>query len=194
MPNIDKIRLLISQLGSLKEQLDISRDILTSASKKIDQLYAEKNRKTLTQKNKKNSENFKKKPNSECSTAPEAKKDIDDKAKSLYRKIAVNTHPDKFDPNLSPAELEEKEKTFRDATSAIENNDIISLYDIAIKQGLKIPEVSEQDIKLAKNKIKAVKKELNFIESTLAWKWYFAENKQEKENILKNMFELMNDC
>ena len=194
MSNTDKIRLLASRLSSLREQLNISRDILVSASKEIDQLYAKENKKKLTQKNKKSSENFKKKPNFEESDSSNLKENVNAKAKSLYRKIAFKTHPDKFDPDLSPSELNEKEKIFREATLAIENNDIISLYDIAIKEGLEVPEISEHDIEFANNKIKAVKEELNFIESTLAWKWYFAKNKQEKESILKNMFKLMNDC
>ena len=193
MSSKNKVRLIASQLSSLREQLEISREILNSASKEVEQLYSKNNKNRISTKEKSKSEKFKKKPNSDSDAAQNESCESTPDAKSVYRKIAMRTHPDKLSKDLSGSQIEKKEKIFREATAAIENNDIISLYDIAIKQGIEVPEISEKDIENAENKIKAIKKEINFIESTLAWKWHFAKTKEAKDEILKNMFDLMNE-
>ena len=73
----------------------------------------------------------------------------------------------------------------------MEEGDIIILADIAIEIGLEPPSIDEDTLKQAENKINSIKNEINGIESTYVWKWFFCVNKQQKNKILEKLFEIM---
>ena len=57
--------------------------------------------------------------------------------------------------------------------------------------GIEIPEITEYKLKQTEQKIIAIKKELNQIESTMVWHWFFTSDKEQKTAILEKLFELM---
>ena len=57
--------------------------------------------------------------------------------------------------------------------------------------GIDIPEITELKLKQTEEKVIAIKKELNQIESSLVWHWFFTNDVTQKDNILKKLFELM---
>ena len=59
--------------------------------------------------------------------------------------------------------------------------------------GLQPPKISEQEFNKVVEEINSIKKKISDIESTYIWKWIFCSNKAEKKEILKKIFELMND-
>ena len=73
----------------------------------------------------------------------------------------------------------------------MEDNDILILSDVAIELDIDVPEITAERLKQAENKIIAIKKELNHIESTMVWHWFCTEDKQQKDQILKKLFEIM---
>ena len=57
--------------------------------------------------------------------------------------------------------------------------------------GIDVPEITELKLKQTEEKVIAIKKELNQIESSLVWHWFFTNDTTQKDDILKKLFELM---
>ena len=74
---------------------------------------------------------------------------------------------------------------------AVDDNDLLLLSDIAMELGIQPPDISEEQLKKTENKIIAIKRELSHIESTIVWQWFFCSNAEQKDTILKKLFELM---
>ena len=108
----------------------------------------------------------------------------------MFKKIASKIHPDKLE-NLDGFEKERKNKLFKRATSAMEQNNIVLLADVAMELGLEIPKISKEVLKTTEEKIVAIKRELRVIESTYVWQWFFCEDAKTKDNILEQLFGIM---
>lgn len=91
-----------------------------------------------------------------------------DWARSLYRKIAKETHPDKV------KELSKKEKLgkiFKSAARSIESGEYNELIDIAIDLDIEVeipPEIMAEKISL---RIKHTRDEIEKIEKSMSWIW-----------------------
>lgn len=111
------------------------------------------------------------------------KKDIEksDEIKRIYRDIVKITHPDK-DPTNKLSEIYIK------STNAYHDNDIVSMYLLCNK--LKIEyEISEEIINDVVRKIETLKERIQFLESTLTWRWKFTENSRDKDRIVLKYIE-----
>jgi len=103
------------------------------------------------------------------------KKNIDQKAKDVFRKIAKKTHPDV---------TEDLSEYYLRASEHYKNNDILSLYLIC--NDLKIDfEFKEDDTNLIKEKINKIKASIDFIECSYAWQWNISNTDKEKEAIIE---------
>ena len=78
------------------------------------------------------------------------------------------------------------------ASSALENNDLVILFEIANDLGLKF-EMTEDVIKQTEEKIKNIKKEIEDIEKTFAWKWFFSDNELTRQRILNKLFRILDE-
>jgi len=116
----------------------------------------------------------------------------DPEIKKVFRRIALKIHPDKL-INCTKKEKQEKIKLYQKATLAAENNDLLTLSEIAIGLGLTPPAFSQQATEFIEEKIKTLKKEIESIQSTLMWNWYFTEKKELKDKILKKLFEIIHE-
>lgn len=103
------------------------------------------------------------------------KKDIDQKAKDVFRKIAKKTHPDMTD---------ELGEYYLKASEYYKNNDILSLYLICNDLNIDF-EFKEDDTKLIKEKINKIKASIDFIECSYAWQWSISNTDREKEAIIE---------
>ena len=65
------------------------------------------------------------------------------------------------------------------------------MADVANQLGVEIPEITEAQLKQTEQKIISIKKELSMIESTAVWHWFFTEDPAKKDNILKQLLQLM---
>jgi hypothetical protein len=102
---------------------------------------------------------------------------IPDEFKSLYRKIAVKTHPDKTkDKGL----VVEK---YQEATKAKKDNKIDKLVSLAKDLKINLNQMSYTDIKAIEASIIDTEKKIQQIRSSYIWAWVFSPNK-ERSNII----------
>ena len=92
---------------------------------------------------------------------------------------------------MSEYERGKKEELFKKAMTALENNDLVCLADVAMELDLETPDLSKEKLKQTEQKIITIKRELNQIESTFVWKWFFCEDEEEKQKILETLFGIM---
>lgn len=205
-----KMKFLAVKLSSLQRELEISKEILHSAGKEVDKMFQQKYFPEIPVDQDDDSTEVSTDPTNpkespqehtseESSTESSVQDDLleickpiqDPETKRLFRKISLKIHPDKLIGLEDESEKEKKNELYLKAMRAAEENDIIILANIAISLGIDPPEISEQKLKEAENKISDIKKEINRIESTVVWKWFFCSDKKEKENILRQLFEFM---
>tara|TARA_Y100000310_G_scaffold340174_1_gene435052 strand:+ start:3562 stop:4224 length:663 start_codon:yes stop_codon:yes gene_type:complete len=207
-----KIKLLATKLSSLQVELKVSREIMIQASQEVNEMFNKKYFPEIPVEPEKQSEetdldDFSEEPDApgtkdetprddpledekEAKINRSAEKAVDPEVKKLFKKIAFLTHPDKLS-KLSEYERKRKEELFRKAMLALENNDLVSLADIAMDLEIEAPDLTKEKLKEAEKKIIAIKKELFHIESTYVWKWFFCEDEEEKQKILTDLFGLM---
>ena len=208
-----KMKFLAIKLSALKSELKISKEILESASREVNKMYQQKffpevSSEVEVSENKdldsKKQEPEQKKDKREHEKQEEAKQEeqkkeisetkkklIDPEVKKLWRKISFKIHPDKLIGLEDGYEKDKKTSLYTKARAAYEDNDIIILSDVALEINIEIPEISEERLKKAEKEISNIKKELNHIESTFVWNWFFTENPEKKDTILERLFKIM---
>ena len=178
-----KIKFLLTKINNSQEELEDSRDFYNQAAKEIDRRFKEEYP----------SEDI---SNFQASNSPHQIEEASDnkqpspKLKSIFKKIALKAHPDRL-LGIPKEEAEKKEKLFTSATNALENSELLILMEIAEELGIETPELSQEEIEAIEKKINDIKEEINRIQSTVIWKWFFSVEPEEKDKILKKMFELM---
>lgn len=105
--------------------------------------------------------------------------------KSLYRKIAVSTHPDKNNNKENAREIYEL------ATSAKKEGNLQELLDAGQKVSVKlnIEDISLEEIKLLEDNIKDLINKTNKIKDSYPWVW-FHSNPSKRNMIFYNFIEL----
>ena len=114
-----------------------------------------------------------------------ANKNASPEAKSLFKKIAVETHPDKL-ASASEEEKELKTRYFLKAQKAIEDNDLASLLEVANKLNINSGMVAEEETKIIQTKIDFIRNKIHEMKQTAAWIWFHSKGEQ-KENIEKQL-------
>lgn len=89
-------------------------------------------------------------------------------AKSLYKKIARKTHPDKQRTDDDAIKMS---PIFQKATSAIESSSYENLFDIAIDLGISLDLDDEVLVEKMTRIILKLKNDLRSIEESIAWLW-----------------------
>jgi len=96
------------------------------------------------------------------------KKKHPDWAKSLYRKIATITHPDKIKKDERKKKLEQH---FQEASRALEESNYNKLISLALSLDLKSSLGNKELLPLYKDQINSTKEEISKIEKSSAWIW-----------------------
>ena len=100
------------------------------------------------------------------------------KIRKLYRQIAKATHPDR-------TENKKLNEIYLRATKCYDSLDIPGTYSICDELDI-VYEIDDEDYNLISEKIEKLKQVINFMESTLTWKWYKSEDNTEKTQIIIN--------
>lgn len=208
-----KMKFLATKLSALQSEFAVSKEIYELASREVDSMFKKKyfpeasileeepQDKDLKEYDpdiekeeepNQDREPEKEKPNTEdMPDQSSAAKDADPEVKKMFKKIASQCHPDKLQDMEEGFEKTKKEELYQKARQALENNDILIMADVANELGVEVPEITEAQLKQTEQKIISIKKELSMIESTAVWHWFFTEDPVQKDNILKQLFQLM---
>lgn len=115
------------------------------------------------------SENSTKNPLEELKDSPEDDDDIiTDGIKSVFRKIAVKTHPDKL--NQSDSSIHQ----YHDATIAKKDKDVSKIISIAQDLKIDMNDISYSDIKIIEDSIKKAESKIQKITKSYPWIWFFS--------------------
>ena len=99
--------------------------------------------------------------------------------KKVYRRIVTQTHPDKLEQlpnnNLKKGLI----KKYKEAVHSYQENDLVSLFDLADELDIKLPEIDESHIELMTKQCNALQSEINAYRMSNALIWYNSENKEE---------------
>lgn len=105
------------------------------------------------------------------------RKNVTPKLKSVYRKIAVKTHPDKLSSSEESLDL------YQDATNAKKNNQVDKIISIAKDLKIDIYDFSYQDIKSIEESIKHTQSKIEKIRVSYPWVWFFSTVKKREDII-----------
>jgi hypothetical protein len=107
----------------------------------------------------------------------------------LYRQIVMKTHPDKISTE-DPFYRNELTMKFKSATYAMDKGKWSKLIKIAEDLGIKPPNYKKMNSYL-KKEIKDVSGQVETHKLKFSWKLYEAEEKEEKDSVIKNfIFQL----
>jgi hypothetical protein len=107
----------------------------------------------------------------------------------LFRKIASQTHPDKL-AKLEGEDRAAKEKIFREATIAKDEDDLLKLHIIAADLLIEIPELSLEDILMFEKRIGEIKSQIDSKKGTWVWAWLISP-KDKRDKIITDYVDLM---
>lgn len=125
------------------------------------------------------SENSKKNPLENLKDSPKEDTDIiSDGIKSIFRKIALKTHPDKA------KESDSSIHKYHDVTTAKKDKDVNKIISIAKDLKVEIHNISYTDIKIIENSIKKTQSKIQKITKSYPWVWYFA-SKSKRVKIIQ---------
>lgn len=186
-----KLKLLKVRASSLKSELDLVKDIFHSACSECGNLYSERNIKINGDSQSKDlninfQPDLEKQPDQELEIE---KQESDPEVKKLFRKIALQAHPDKLIGTISGKEKEDKIRLYQRAVSAADHNDLLELMLIAEELDIEDVDLSIDKLTLLEKYIIDIKKEINHVQSTIMWQWFFCEDETQKEKLLQKLFE-----
>lgn len=103
--------------------------------------------------------------------------------KSLFKKIATKTHPDKL-ASLSKEEKERKSELFKKARKAVNANQWFILVQIAQELKIQLPEIQEEHVELLEKELKNIKQTIHNMEGTYAWNFFNQEDDMKKRVLM----------
>lgn len=202
-----KMKFLATKLSALQSEFAVSKEIFELASREVDSMFKKKYFPEASILKEEDQDRDMKEYNAdeeaEVEVNPEppnpeelpeqtsALKDADPEVKKMFKKIASQCHPDKLQDMENGFEKSKKEQLYLKARQALENNDVLIMADVANELGVEVPEITEAQLKQTEQKIIDIKRELSMIESTAVWHWFFTEDPNKKDQILKQLFQVM---
>ena len=121
------------------------------------------------------------------STADEI--ELHDIFNKLFRKIAMQLHPDKIDRDLSAAEKEFKSQRFKEAKDALDERKYFVLLQIADEYNIKTPRNYRQQSRWMKKEIEKIKLEIQKRKSTYNYLFAEAETDNEKDTVIRQFMK-----
>ena len=106
----------------------------------------------------------------------------------LFKQIANKAHPDKL-IDKSEFEKEFKKSLFERARQAIQENDYLSLTEVAEALDIQIPEPEKKHLENLINTKKRISKKTQEIKNSYAWMWYFEKDSNRKKLIIEKFIE-----
>ena len=114
-----------------------------------------------------------------------ANKKVSKETRSLFKKIAKITHPDKM-LGLDDDEREERDILYLIAQRAAQDDDLATLIEVAIELGIDSGIAEETQVKIIEQKIGFIREKIHNIKQTASWVWYHSDGEQ-KDQIEKQL-------
>ena len=112
-----------------------------------------------------------------------------DWARKLYKKIAIQTHPDKTSSLLSDEESARREKIFKDAARCLKNKEYDTLLGFASELNIEIEIEDEEYLLTLKRAIGRFADNIDSKKRLVAWTWGELEGQiQQRKNFLFAVF------
>ena len=108
-----------------------------------------------------------------------------DSFNKLFRKIAMQLHPDKLDPNLSPVEKQRKVTKFNEAKRALDKRQYFILLELAKEFNIKSPRNYPQQIRWMKKEIEGLNTSINAGKKTYNYAFSECDTEEEKDMVIK---------
>ena len=93
--------------------------------------------------------------------------------KDLYRKIAIQTHPDKLG-DRPEEEVKKKQKLYSKATDAKKLKDMDSMIKIAVELEMDLSHLDMRCLDLLEKQLEEKEREIQKMREDIAWHWYYA--------------------
>jgi hypothetical protein len=97
--------------------------------------------------------------------------------KTVYKQIAIATHPDKL-LDLSEEDKEKKGALFKKAATAKGDRDLNELTQIAAELKINLHELKYAHLELLEQQIKEKEQKIEEMHQDVAWYWYYLSPKQ----------------
>lgn len=101
--------------------------------------------------------------------------DRDPLFKKLFRKIVVQCHPDRMDPDLSIKQQAERLEFYELANKANDEDNMALLITVAIKLEIELSEEYMSHVGKIEEEYKKIEESIKSIQGSVAWQWYHAE-------------------
>ena len=105
--------------------------------------------------------------------------------KKLFRKIVVQCHPDRMDPDLSIKQKAERLEFYELANKANDEDNMALLITVAIKLEIELSEEYLQHVEKIEEELNSVNQEIENIQGSAAWLWYHLEDDKKDEMLDK---------
>ena len=113
--------------------------------------------------------------------------------KKLFRKIVIQTHPDKQVEGLSDIEKLKLKEIYDSTIEAWDKGDQPTLISNAVKLDIDVSEF-EEDFKEIEEACETIEKTINDIQGTSAWYYkYILKTEKEKKEFIKKFVGIMGD-
>jgi len=179
-----KYRYLVAELKDAEEVFDEAKVLFIAAANKYIGNNSEgviKDNSTLA----KDIVLFDKKEKKKDDICPSKNDDIDHNMKSLYKKIAIVTHPDKHNDSYSDNEKKRLVGLYNRANNAVSEKNLFDLLDIASELHIDIPELTDKQVKTLEKTCVKVKEDINVLFKTYPWIWFHEDDENIKLKYLK---------
>jgi len=110
--------------------------------------------------------------------------------KKLFRKMVVKCHPDRLPTDISDSSKLELKSHYENAIKANDDYNWALLISTAIKLEVELSEEYYDHVESLKEESSKVQKEIEVIQTSVAWTWYHAPDDQ-KEGILQSYVKYM---
>jgi len=104
--------------------------------------------------------------------------------KSVYRKIAMVTHPDKQGKLTDKTTIKKRVEDYQQAKISLDEKDYIEVLIIAENNDIDISEIENIDITFFDKKRSQLTRSINTLKTSLFWRWSHSTD-DEKEKILQ---------
>ena len=110
--------------------------------------------------------------------------------KKLFRKMVVKCHPDRLPTDISDSSKLELKSHYENAIKANDDYNWALLISTAIKLEVELSEEYYDHVESLKEESSKVQKEIEVIQTSVAWTWYHAPDDQ-REGILQSYVKYM---
>tara|TARA_R110001599_G_scaffold332528_1_gene548027 strand:+ start:191 stop:913 length:723 start_codon:yes stop_codon:yes gene_type:complete len=105
--------------------------------------------------------------------------------RALFKKVAMELHPDRLSAALSTEEKGKKIAKFNAAKSALDDRKYFVVLEIAAELGIKTPKNYKQQIRWMKKEIEALKHAIAHSKTTYNYLFADCESEHEKDELIK---------